>query len=197
LKRKNSILEGGGSSSGLVSSCAEQLGTRIKAVIKLIGTKSDAAKYSGVSSDMLYRYVRGQSKPSFEAMIGIAQAAGVNIQWLATGQGDMMAASQAHYDMTKDALLNDESAAERRSNAIKGIGSLLNAVKKDSVKQASSKADGEGNKVLESSEEYNISNKIVIDQSFVEGVLVRQSQLMDKQIQLMDKLVELIKKRGD
>lgn len=38
---------------------------------------------------MLYRYIRGESKPSLEAMAKLVQAAGCSLDWLATGHGTM------------------------------------------------------------------------------------------------------------
>ncbi|WP_156000309.1 hypothetical protein [Thioalkalivibrio sp. ALMg9] len=38
---------------------------------------------------MLYRYMREKAAPSFSAMAGLAQAANVRLEWLATGEGPM------------------------------------------------------------------------------------------------------------
>ncbi len=63
-----------------------ELGTRIEAACARIGTKKSAALKAGVSEDMLHRYIRGGSRPSFEAMARLCAAAGVSLEWLATGK---------------------------------------------------------------------------------------------------------------
>lgn len=78
-----------------VPNVAPGIGTRIDAVSKLVGTRAEAAKAALVSDDMLYRYIREDSPPSFSAMAGLAKAAGVSLDWIATGQGHMMAGSGA------------------------------------------------------------------------------------------------------
>lgn len=64
------------------------IGTRIKAAAERIGTRESAASAASVSEDMLYRYIREQSAPSFAAMVGLARAAKVRLDWLATGEGE-------------------------------------------------------------------------------------------------------------
>ena len=66
---------------------ASGIGTRIKTAASKVGTRASAAKAAGVSDDMLYRYIREQSPPSFSAMSGLAAAAGVRLEWIATGEG--------------------------------------------------------------------------------------------------------------
>ncbi|MEX0745285.1 MAG: helix-turn-helix transcriptional regulator [Phycisphaeraceae bacterium] len=66
---------------------APGIGTRIKHAAEIIGTRSKAAQAAGVSDDMLYRYIREQSPPSFSAMAGLTSSAGVSLEWLATGEG--------------------------------------------------------------------------------------------------------------
>ncbi len=68
---------------------APGIGTRIKAAADRIGTRANAAAAAGVSDDMLYRYIREESPPSFAAMAGLACAAGVSLEWIATGEPPM------------------------------------------------------------------------------------------------------------
>lgn len=53
-------------------------------------SRASAALAAGVSEDMLYRYLREDSLPSFAAMVGLAHAAGASLEWLATGTGAML-----------------------------------------------------------------------------------------------------------
>lgn len=64
------------------------IGTRIKFAAERIGSRKNAALKAKVSEDMLYRYIREQGSPSFSAMAGLAAAANVRLEWLATGEGD-------------------------------------------------------------------------------------------------------------
>lgn len=65
---------------------AEGIGNRISAAAGRMRTRAEAAKAAGISDDMLYRYIREQSPPSFNAMAGLAKATGVSLEWLATGE---------------------------------------------------------------------------------------------------------------
>lgn len=67
---------------------APGIGSRIKFASDRIGARKSAAAAAGVSDDMLYRYIRERGAPSFAAMAGLAAAAGVRLEWLATGEGD-------------------------------------------------------------------------------------------------------------
>ena len=59
--------------------------TRIDYVAKMIGGRPAAALAAGVSEPMLRRYIRGDSKPPFEVIANLAGAAGVSLDWLASG----------------------------------------------------------------------------------------------------------------
>lgn len=63
--------------------------TRIDMVCRLIGGRPAAAAAAGVSEPMLRRYIRGDSKPTFEVVVNLAGAAGVELSWVATGTGPM------------------------------------------------------------------------------------------------------------
>ena len=66
---------------------APGIGTRISEAARKIGTRTSAAKAAGVSTDTLQRYISEDVKsPSFEPLVGLARAAGVSLEWLATGE---------------------------------------------------------------------------------------------------------------
>jgi transcriptional regulator with XRE-family HTH domain len=56
---------------------------------------SDAA---GVSLSQLGRYISGESQPTIEPLVRMAEAAGVNLDWLATGRGSKLKADVALYE---------------------------------------------------------------------------------------------------
>ncbi|MBK8157948.1 MAG: helix-turn-helix domain-containing protein [Rhodospirillaceae bacterium] len=74
---------------GAVPSSDVELGTRINAVIDLYGRKKDAADAAGVSAEQLKRYVRGLSAAPFDVLSRLAAPKRINLNWLATGQGEM------------------------------------------------------------------------------------------------------------
>ena len=85
--RKSGESELGSAGETAVPILAPGIGTRIKAVCDAIGSRESASKAAGVSTDMLYRYFREESTPSFEAIVGLAARSGFNLDWLATGEG--------------------------------------------------------------------------------------------------------------
>jgi len=62
---------------------------RIKKIIKLAGTAEKLANSAGVSPSLIGKYLSGKSDPTRKKLIALAEAAGVNVQWLATGEGLM------------------------------------------------------------------------------------------------------------
>ena len=52
----------------------------------MVGTRKSAAKAAGVSSDTLQRWIREEVQPSLGPIIKLADAAGVSVEWLATGR---------------------------------------------------------------------------------------------------------------
>lgn len=71
----------------LVPILAPGIGTRIKEAVEAIGTRRAAAAAAGISPDMLYRYMREDSPPSFTAMAGLCRKSGHSLDWMATGEG--------------------------------------------------------------------------------------------------------------
>jgi len=62
---------------------------RLRAVCERFGSRSEAARASGVSTDQIGRYLRGTNQPSFEIAARLCRAAGVSLEWLADGSGAM------------------------------------------------------------------------------------------------------------
>lgn len=54
---------------------------------KFNGNKSEFARVVGVTISSLERWLNGESDPSRSNLVSLANAAGVNIEWLATGEG--------------------------------------------------------------------------------------------------------------
>jgi|GEM_PF-6824728 len=66
------------------------LTNRIRSLLDLFDTRSEAAQVAERSTDALQNWIAGKSAPTFEAMAKLAFAKGVSLQWLATGLGDML-----------------------------------------------------------------------------------------------------------
>jgi transcriptional regulator with XRE-family HTH domain len=64
---------------------------RLRVVADRLGTRREAADIAGVTVDAIIRYLRGENQPSFTAISKLCEAAGVSMQWLATGEGGVEA----------------------------------------------------------------------------------------------------------
>jgi len=63
------------------------LGERIARVARMIGGKRKLALTAGVKENQIYRYIGGKNIPGVDVLVNISKAAGVNIEWLSTGEG--------------------------------------------------------------------------------------------------------------
>jgi transcriptional regulator with XRE-family HTH domain len=68
--------------------------SRISAVLARYPTRRAAAEASGKSTDMLSGYESGRNEPTFGALARLAAGVGVSLDWLASGEGAMMAAER-------------------------------------------------------------------------------------------------------
>ena len=64
---------------------------RISALVEMFRTRTYASQVSGMSTDQLVRYEHGTCAPSFIPLAKMAVAKGVRLEWLATGEGPMLA----------------------------------------------------------------------------------------------------------
>lgn len=69
-----------------VPSFRKEVGTRIREVENGFANREEAAKAAGVAKSTLQRWIEGKSDPSFEGMVRLAEASGVDLDWLATGK---------------------------------------------------------------------------------------------------------------
>jgi len=76
----------------------EGIGTRIGKAAGLLGTRSSAYEVMGVSSATLQRYIAEETAPTFEAIARLCLAAGVRMEWLATGAEPMLVADKEAED---------------------------------------------------------------------------------------------------
>jgi hypothetical protein len=69
-----------------VPTWGEELGTRIREAADRLGSRESAAQAMGVTAHQLGRYIRGENQPTFLGGVGLARAAKVRVEWLATGE---------------------------------------------------------------------------------------------------------------
>jgi hypothetical protein len=64
-----------------------ELGERIRYLLDMFDSRPDAAAIAGVTPEHLASYIGGRAKPPFELIGRLAQAKGISLEWLATGEG--------------------------------------------------------------------------------------------------------------
>lgn len=62
---------------------------RLRTLCERAGSASALAKAAGLSQSGLHRYLTG-GEPTRRVLLALAEAGGVNLQWLATGTGEML-----------------------------------------------------------------------------------------------------------
>ena len=63
---------------------------RMGIVIELAGGPAELSQKSSLSRSVIHKYGSGGSDPSRLRLVAIAKAAGVSVEWLATGEGPML-----------------------------------------------------------------------------------------------------------
>lgn len=73
----------------------DAFGDRVAVAIKRVGGSTKMAEIAGVSTSVLSKWRRNESDPSRTRLVKMARAAGVSLEWLATGEGEPQGATQA------------------------------------------------------------------------------------------------------
>jgi phage repressor protein C with HTH and peptisase S24 domain len=60
---------------------------RLRLIMQQFGSVADLAKAVGVSDNAIYKWVSGRGQPSMISLVNLGKAAGVSVEWLATGRG--------------------------------------------------------------------------------------------------------------
>jgi len=66
----------------------EEFGTRLRLIMQQFGSVADLARAVGVSDNAIYKWVTARGKPGMISLVNLAKAAGVSVEWLATGKGE-------------------------------------------------------------------------------------------------------------
>lgn len=73
----------------------DAFGERVAVAINRVGGSTKMAKIAGVSTSVLSKWRRNESDPSRTRLVKMARAAGVSVEWLATGEGEPQGDEQA------------------------------------------------------------------------------------------------------
>src|SRR5229473_2990387 len=68
-----------------VSTLEEEFRRRLRLIMQQFGSVADLARAVGVSDNAIYKWVSGRGQPSMTSLVSLANAAGVSVEWLATG----------------------------------------------------------------------------------------------------------------
>lgn len=60
---------------------------RLRLIMQQFGSVADLARAVGVSDNAIYKWVSGRGQPGMMSLVNLAKAAGVSVEWLATGRG--------------------------------------------------------------------------------------------------------------
>src|SRR5271156_3883018 len=63
---------------------------RIQKLAIAVGGPKQLSERSGLSRAVIGKYLSGKSDPSRQRLVKLADAAGISIRWLATGEGEML-----------------------------------------------------------------------------------------------------------
>ena len=100
---------------------------RIKRIIALAGNADKLANSAGVSPSLIGKYLSGKTDPTRKKLIALADAANVNIEWLATGNGPMRKGEKEIIDLELLGLIiawldyHEETTNEKISSTKKSI----------------------------------------------------------------------------
>jgi len=121
---------------------------RISTTVEMLGRgkQAEAARKVGVTGATIKRWITGQADPSRTNLVRLSQAAGVEVNWLATGQGPMFA-SGAH-------RLNEQQAAYASSEQDEGRRLLQQQMQKtqevlDNIRKTERKGTAEDSQAFD------------------------------------------------
>jgi len=66
----------------------EEFRRRLRLIMQQFGSVADLARAVGVSDNAIYKWVSGRGQPGMISLVNLAKAAGVSVEWLATGRGN-------------------------------------------------------------------------------------------------------------
>lgn len=85
---------------------------RMKEVIRMVGSAEKLARLTGLSARGIGQYASGTSDPTRSKVVTLAEAAGVNVLWLATGEGPKLKGETAKRSLSELAFSEGEQPPE-------------------------------------------------------------------------------------
>ena len=77
-----------------MESLAPSFTERLALAIQHFGTAIQLARETGISRRSIGHYLAGDTQPSYTRVVLIAEVTGVNLEWLATGKGEMLSVAR-------------------------------------------------------------------------------------------------------
>ncbi len=98
-----------------ISAALDGLRERISTLANRLGSRRRLAETAGLSETQVYRYISGEHVPGLKHVLGMAYAAGVSVEWLATGRGSPEGGSDQARVAELEAELERVRAAAREA----------------------------------------------------------------------------------
>lgn len=107
-----------------MSNFNQALSERMQEVLQLFGGNiSEMARQSGIAPPSMKRWVDGESDPKISNLVSLANAAGVNLLWLSTGEGAKMRGTASMSSMSALSLSPAPPASVRSRSARAAVSS--------------------------------------------------------------------------
>ncbi len=91
----------------------------VKFCIDKLGGTAETERMTGINARSLLHYMNGEAEPKIFAMVALAQAAGVSLDWLITGEESSIGAAESTSHSSIDpAIIHDVIYISIRSNRI-------------------------------------------------------------------------------
>ena len=101
----------------------EEFGTRLRLIMQQFGSVADLARAVGVSDNAIYKWVTGRGNPGMLSLVNLAKAAGVSVEWLATGRGQPLKARPETRTEPSANLVKPPTVSPRRAGNKAGLSS--------------------------------------------------------------------------
>jgi phage repressor protein C with HTH and peptisase S24 domain len=98
----------------------EEFRRRLRLIMQQFGSVADLARAVEVSDNAIYKWVSGRGQPSMASLVNLARAAGVSVEWLATGKG---ASGKVKMDSQNPARADEYQATARQ--VMRGAGKAV------------------------------------------------------------------------
>jgi phage repressor protein C with HTH and peptisase S24 domain len=93
---------------------------RLRLIMQQFGSVADLARAVGVSDNAIYKWVTGRGQPSMTSLVNLAKAAGVSVEWLATGAGARLKIRSASGAPTSEVRASAEDQTYAAVQSLRG-----------------------------------------------------------------------------